>query len=91
MSNIPSIEEMLQAGLHFGHQASKWHPKMEQYIFGSRSGIHIIDLEKTEEALKKVDHVIHDVVSKGGNVLFLGTKAQAQEAIEREAKRANSP
>lgn len=91
MSNIPSIEEMLKAGLHFGHQASKWHPKMEPYIFGTRSGLHIINLEKTEESFKKVEEVINKTIANGGKVLFLGTKAQAKDVIESEAKRANSP
>jgi small subunit ribosomal protein S2 len=91
MSKVPSIEAMLQAGVHFGHQASKWYPKMEQYIFGVRSGVHIIDLEKTHAALEEVEKVITQTVSQGGKVLFLGTKSQAQQAIQEHAKRAGQP
>ena len=89
--SLPSIESMLKAGLHFGHQASKWHPKMEQYIFGVRSNIHIIDLESTATSLQAVEKFINQVVERGQNVLFLGTKAQAKEVIEAQAKRANQP
>lgn len=91
MSKVPTIESLLQAGVHFGHQASKWHPKMGEYIFGQRSGVHIIDLEKTHKALEEVEKVIDKEVSKGGKVLFLGTKSQAQEVIQAEAIRADQP
>lgn len=91
MSNVPSIESLLQAGVHFGHQASKWHPKMEPYIFGVRSGVHIVDLEKTHAALEEVEKVITAEVMNGGKVLFLGTKSQARGAIQEHATRADQP
>ncbi len=91
MSHVPSIEALLQAGVHFGHQASKWHPKMKPYIFGVRAGVHIIDLEKTHEALTEVEKVITQTVGQGGKVLFLGTKSQARDAIATHAQRADQP
>ncbi|MCC6639096.1 30S ribosomal protein S2 [Candidatus Falkowbacteria bacterium] len=91
MSKVPSIEAMLSAGVHFGHQAPKWYPKMEQYIFGVRNGVHVIDLEQTHKALEQVEKVITQTVSTGGTVLFVGTKAQAKEVIEAQAKRCNMP
>ncbi len=91
MSHVPSIEALLQAGVHFGHQSSKWHPKMKPYIFGVRAGVHIIDLEKTHEALSEVEKVITQTVANGGKVLFLGTKSQAREVIKSQAQRADQP
>lgn len=91
MTKTPSILEMLQAGVHFGHQAGRWHPKMGQYIFGIRNGIHIIDLEKTEQSLKDVQEFIKKIVAKNGVILFLGTKKQAQETLRKEAQRCGAP
>lgn len=88
---IPSIEEMLEAGVHFGHRSNKWHPKMAPYIFGVRNGVHVIDLEQTVTQLEKVQHFIDAIVARGNKILFLGTKAQAREIIKAEADRSGSP
>ena len=85
-SNV-TIKDLLEAGAHFGHQTSRWHPRMKSYIFTKRNGIHIIDLEQTVSMLDKAYDVIQQVVEAGGTILFVGTKKQAQEAIEEEAKR----
>jgi small subunit ribosomal protein S2 len=90
-ANAVSIKSLLEAGAHFGHQAGRWHPKMKRYIFIQRNGIHIINLEQTIGLLQKASSFITDVVAKGGEVLFVGTKKQAQEAIEQEAKRCGMP
>ena len=82
------IKQLLEAGVHFGHRTSRWNPKMKKFIFGSRSGIYIIDLEKTEECLNKARDYILDITSKGEVVLFVGTKKQAQEVVQQEAVRA---
>ena len=81
------IKQLLEAGVHFGHQTKRWNPKMKKFIFGSRSGIYIIDLEKTEECINKAKDYLMDIASKGESVLFVGTKKQAQEAVLREAQR----
>ncbi len=82
------IKQLLEAGVHFGHQTKRWNPKMKKFIFGSRSGIYIIDLEKTEECINKARDFLSDITSKGEYVLFVGTKKQAQEVMLAEAKRA---
>ncbi len=82
------LKQLLEAGVHFGHQTKRWNPKMKRFIFGERSGIYIIDLEKTAESLNKARSFLMDLASKGGIVLFVGTKKQAQDVIEAEAKRA---
>lgn len=82
-----SVKQLLEAGAHFGHLTAHWHPKMESYIFTKRNGIHIIDLEQTVSMLEKACNYIRDLVSNGHSVLFVGTKKQAQEIIEQEAKR----
>ncbi|HXX59445.1 MAG TPA: 30S ribosomal protein S2, partial [Dehalococcoidales bacterium] len=82
-----TIKELLEAGAHFGHQTSHWHPRMKQYIFTKRDGIHIINLEVTATMLAKACAGVKDVVSAGGTILFVGTKKQAHGAIEEEAKR----
>jgi len=82
------IKQLLEAGVHFGHKTSRWNPKMKKYIFGERSNIYIIDLEKTEECLNRARDFLLDITSKGEMVLFVGTKRQAQEAIRQEATRA---
>jgi len=82
-----SIKQLLEAGAHFGHQTSRWHPRMKSYIFTKRNGIHILDLEQTAAMLDKACDFIRQVVAEGNHILFVGTKKQAQEAIELEAKR----
>jgi len=91
MTKIPEILELLKAGAHFGHQSSRWHPKMKPYIFGTRNEVHIIDLEKTSQKLAEVQEFIKKVVSTGGTILFLGTKRQVQSILEREATRCGMP
>ena len=81
------IRELLENGVHFGHQTNKWNPKMENYIFGEKSGIYIIDLTKTEEALKKAMNFVEEITSQGKTVLFVGTKKQAKKIIREEATR----
>ena len=83
----PVIKELLEAGVHFGHQTKRWNPKMEKYIFGERNGIYIVDLEKTTVKLKEACDFLRDVALRGGKVLFVGTKKQAQETIREQAKR----
>jgi len=82
-----SIKQLLEAGAHFGHQTSRWHPRMKSYIFTKRNGIHILDLEQTAAMLDKACDFIGQVVAEGNHILFVGTKKQAQEAIEQEAER----
>ncbi len=86
---MPSItmKELLEAGVHFGHQTKRWNPKMKEYIFGERNGIYIIDLQKTLKLFKEAMRFVTDMASQGKTVLFVGTKRQAQEAIAEEAKR----
>jgi small subunit ribosomal protein S2 len=81
------MKQLLEAGAHFGHQTGRWHPRMKNYIFTKRNGIHIIDLEKTVSLLEKATNFIKQVVAQGGTILFVGTKKQAQESIAEEAKR----
>ncbi|MDH5696369.1 MAG: 30S ribosomal protein S2 [Dehalococcoidia bacterium] len=87
MPDTATIKELLEAGAHFGHQTSRWHPSMKKYIFTKRNGIHIIDLEQTTVMLDKACDFVRQVASEGGNILFVGTKKQAQESIEQEAQR----
>ena len=87
MPETSTIKQLLEAGAHFGHQTSRWHPRMKRYIFTKRNGIHIIDLEQTVAMLAKACDFVRQVVADGGTVLFVGTKKQAQEAVEQEAKR----
>jgi len=82
-----TVKQLLEAGAHFGHQTSRWHPRMKKYIFTKRNGIHIIDLEQTADWLDRACHFIREVVAEGGSILFVGTKKQAQETVEEEAKR----
>lgn len=90
-TNAVSIKLLLEAGAHFGHQAGRWQPKMKKYIFIQRNGIHIINLEQTIALLEKACSFVTDVVAKGGDILFVGTKKQAQESIEQEASRCGMP
>ena len=84
---VISMKQLLEAGVHFGHQSNKWNPKMKKYIFTTRNDIHIINLEDTTKQCDAAYFFIRDVVASGKNVLFVGTKKQAQEAIEQEAQR----
>jgi small subunit ribosomal protein S2 len=83
------IKELLDSGVHFGHKTSRWNPKMKQFIFDARNGIHIIDLSKTLTQLETACQFLHKQVAGGGNVLFVGTKKQAQEAVKESAKSCN--
>jgi small subunit ribosomal protein S2 len=87
LADTSSIKQLLESGAHFGHQASGWHPRMKKYIFTKRNGIHIIDLEQTVKLLVKAQEFVKQLVADGGTVLFVGTKKQAQESVELEAKR----
>lgn len=89
--DIVSMRQLLECGVHFGHQKKRWNPRMKKYIFTSRNGIHVIDLQQSIELIKSTYFVIKDIVKKGGNVLFVGTKKQAQDAIESEAIRCGMP
>ena len=84
---VISMKQLLEAGVHFGHQTRRWNPKMAQYIFTERNGIYIIDLQKTVRKIDEAYLFIRDVALEGKNILFVGTKKQAQESIESEAKR----
>lgn len=84
-----ALRTLLEAGVHFGHQAKRWNPKMKPYIFTERSGIHIIDLQQTVGMLADAHRFVTDLTARGGKVLFVGTKKQAQEIVEREAIRSN--
>jgi len=87
---LPKIQEMIDAGVHFGHQTKRWHPKMEPYIYTVSKGIHIIDLEKTEEMLKKACDFLYEQASMGKTIVFVGTKKQSKDIIESEAKRSGA-
>lgn len=82
-----SMKQLLEAGVHFGHQTKRWNPKMKPYIYGARNGIYIIDLQKTVNLFKTAYDFVVDTVAQGGSVLFVGTKKQAQEAIKEETER----
>jgi small subunit ribosomal protein S2 len=82
------IKQLLEAGVHFGHQTKRWNPKMKKYIFGERSGIYIIDLEKTVECLNRARDFLKETAAGGASILFVGTKKQSQDVIEQEAQRA---
>ena len=88
MANV-TMKEMLEAGVHFGHETKRWDPKMKSYIYGARNGIYIIDLQKTVQLFKEAYDFIRDVASKGEYILFVGTKKQAQDSIYEEATRCN--
>ena len=88
---VSSMKELLEAGVHFGHRTRRWNPKMRPYIFTERSGIHIIDLQQTMQKLEESAGVVRTTVSKGGSVLFVGTKRQAQATVQQEADRASMP
>ncbi len=85
------MKQLLETGMHFGHRTGRWHPQMKPYIFTERNGIHIIDLQQTVSSLQEACALISDTVASGGDVLFVGTKRQAQDAIQNEAERCNMP
>jgi small subunit ribosomal protein S2 len=86
-----TMRQLLEAGVHFGHQTRRWNPKMKRFIFGERNGIYIIDIQQTIGLLEQAYDFVRDTVAKGGTVLFVGTKKQAQEAVEQQALRVNMP
>ena len=85
--SVISMKQLLEAGVHFGHQTRRWNPKMKEYIFTERNGIYIIDLQKTVKKIDEAYNFVRDIAMNDGTVLFVGTKKQAQESIEQEAKR----
>ena len=88
---VVSMKELLEAGVHFGHQTRRWNPKMKRFIFAERGGSYIIDLQKTLELLEEAHDFARNVASRGGSVLFVGTKKQAQDAVEEQARRVGMP
>ena len=88
---VVTMRQLLEAGVHFGHQTRRWNPKMREFIFGERSGIYIIDLQQTLVRTDEAYRAVRDLVAKGGTVLFVGTKKQAQEPVEQQAKRCGMP
>ncbi len=84
------IKTLLDAGVHFGHQTKRWNPKMRPFIYGSRNGIHIIDLDQTARLFQRAFNFIQETVARGGHILFIGTKRQAQEIVQEEASRSGS-
>lgn len=87
---VITMKQLLEAGVHFGHQAKRWNPKMGKYVFTERNGIHIIDLHKSLKSVERAYEVVRNIVTEGGDVLFVGTKKQAQEAVKKEAGRSGS-
>lgn len=88
--SVITMKELLEAGVHFGHQVKRWNPKMKRFIFGERNGIHIVDLQKTVKGIEEAYKFLRDMASKGEIILFVGTKKQAQDAIAEEATRAGA-
>src|SRR3989344_4802489 len=91
MTKLPTLLEMLKAGVHFGHQKSRWHPKMEPFLFGVRNGVHVIDLEKTVEELNKSLDYVRTLAAQGKVILFVGTKRQAREIVKAAAEACEMP
>ncbi len=87
MSNVISMKQLLEAGVHFGHQTRRWNPKMAPYIFTERNGIYIIDLQKTLKKVEEAYYFVRDIAQEGGEILFVGTKKQAADAVKAEAER----
>jgi small subunit ribosomal protein S2 len=85
------MKQLLEAGVHFGHQTKRWNPKMKEYIFGERTGIYIVDLQKTHRLLEEALQYVQDLAAQGKNLMFVGTKRQAQQAIAEEAQRCGMP
>jgi small subunit ribosomal protein S2 len=88
---VVSMKELLEAGVHFGHQTRRWNPKMRRFIYTERGGIYIIDLQQTQELLQEAHDFARNLAERGGTVLFVGTKKQAQDAVEEQAKRVGMP
>src|SRR5690625_4345213 len=88
---IISMKQLLEAGVHFGHQTRRWNPKMAPYIFTERNGIYIIDLQKTVRKVEQAHSFVRDIVADNGTILFIGTKKQAQETVRQEAERCGMP
>ena len=88
---IVAMKQLLEAGVHFGHRKQRWNPKMRSYIFTERNGIHIVDLQQTIRALQRAYDLVRDVAAEGGNVIFVGTKRQAQENVRDQAMRCGMP
>lgn len=88
---VVSMKDLLEAGVHFGHRTRRWNPKMRPYIFTERSGIHIIDLQQTMQRLNEYANMIREISAKGGTILFVGTKRQAQATVQQEADRCGMP
>lgn len=88
---LPELLDMLKAGVHFGHQSSRWHPKMKPYIYGIRGGVHVMDLEKTRAQLEKTANYVENLVARGGSVMFVGTKRQAQDIVAKYAQQCGMP
>lgn len=84
---IVTMKQLLESGVHFGHQARRWNPKMKKFIFGERNGVYIIDLQKTIKQVNEVYHFVRECVEAGGTILFVGTKRQAQEVVREQAER----
>lgn len=91
MASILPMKSLLEAGVHFGHRTRRWNPRMKQFIFTQRNGIHIIDLQQTMSRLEEAYKVVRDIVAEGGMILFVGTKKQAQETVQQEAVRCGMP
>ncbi len=91
MPNLPSLVDMLKAGMHFGHKTSRWHPKMKDYIFGARHGVHIINLEETSKLLEVALETAKGITARGGVILFIGTKPQAQAIVQKYADACGMP
>ncbi len=87
MAGVISMKQLLEAGVHFGHQTRRWNPKMAEYIFTERNGIYIIDLQKTVKKVEEAYNFIREIAANGGDILFVGTKKQAQDSIKEEAQR----
>ena len=88
---VVSMRELLEAGVHFGHQTRRWNPKMRRFIFTERGGIYIIDLQQTPQLLEEAHEFAKNLAERGGSMLFVGTKKQAQDAVEEQAKRTGMP
>jgi len=88
---VVTMRQMLEAGVHFGHQTRRWNPKMKQFIFGERNGIHIIDLDQTLERVEVAYRYVRDLVANGGNIMFVGTKKQAQDPVRSFAEKCGMP
>jgi len=91
MATLPSLVDMLKSGMHFGHSTSNWHPKMKPFIYGSRQGVHIINLEKTQEQLEEALEALKAISARGGVILFVGTKLQAKAPIQKYTEACDMP